>query len=115
MSKYKTLQEIYQTLGITRRAVQGYEEMGLVSASDKNKYGYLLYSEADVQRIKKIKLYQELGFKLKEVKELIDAPDYVVKEALEKRIIKLKEEQERLERMILIAKALIEELEKKTI
>lgn len=76
MSEYKTLQEIHNTLGITRRAIQGYEEMGLVRASDKNKYGYLLYGENELRRIEKIKMYQEFGLKLKEIKELIDVPKY---------------------------------------
>ena len=42
-------------------------------ASDKNKYGYLLYGESELKRIEKIKMYQEFGFKLKEIKEIIDA------------------------------------------
>ena len=112
MGEYKTLQEIYNTLGITRRAIQGYEEMGLVRASDKNKYGYLLYGENELKRIEKIKLYQEFGFKLKEIKELIDAPNHIVKTALERRGEKLKEEQEKLNTLILQAEALIKELSK---
>lgn len=47
MSEYKTLQEIHNTLGITRRAIQGYEEIGLVKDTDKNKYGYLLYGKTN--------------------------------------------------------------------
>ena len=112
MGEYKTLQEIYNTLGITRRAIQGYEEMGLVRASDKNKYGYLLYGENELKRIEKIKLYQEFGFKLKEIKELIDAPNHIVKIALERRVEKLKEDQEKLNTLILQAEALIKELSK---
>ena len=112
MSEYKTLQEIYNTLGITRRAIQGYEEIGLVRASDKNKYGYLLYGENELKRINKIKMYQEFGFKLKEIRELIDAPNHIVKIALESRVEKLKEEQEKLNTLILQAEALIEELSK---
>ena len=112
MSEYKTLQEIYNTLGITRRAIQGYEEIGLVRASDKNKYGYLLYGECEVKRIEKIKMYQEFGFKLKEIKELIDAPNHIIKAVLERRVEKLKEERERLNTLISQAKALIKELSK---
>ena len=115
MSEYKTLQEIYNTLGITRRAIQGYEEIGLVRASDKNKYGYLLYGESEVKRIEKIKMYQEFGFKLKEIKELIDAPNPIVKAALERRVEKLKEERERLNTLISQAEALIKELSKEQV
>lgn len=112
MGEYKTLQEIHNTLGITRRAIQGYEEMGLVGASDKNKYGYLLYGESEVKRIEKIKMYQEFGFKLKEIKDLIDAPNPIVKAALERRVEELKEERERLNTLISQAEALIKELSK---
>lgn len=112
MSEYKTLQEIYNTLGITRRAIQGYEEIGLVRASDKNKYGYLLYGENELKRIEKIKMYQEFGFKLKEIKEFIDAPNHIVKAALERRVEKLKKEQEKLNTLISQAEALIKELSK---
>lgn len=112
MSEYKTLQEIHNTLGITRRAIQGYEEIGLVRASDKNKYGYLLYGECEVKRIEKIKMYQEFGFKLKEIKDLIDAPNSIVKEALERQVEELKVERERLNTLISQAEALIKELSK---
>ena len=37
-----TLRELYDAFGISRRAVQGYEKAGLVSATSKNKRGYLL-------------------------------------------------------------------------
>lgn len=112
MSEYKTLQEIHNTLGITRRAIQGYEEIGLVRASDKNKYGYLLYGECEVRRIEKIKMYQEFGFKLKEIKYIIDAPNSIVKAALERRVEELKEERKKLNTLISQAEALIKELSK---
>ena len=110
MSEYKTLQEIHNTLGITRRAIQGYEEMGLVRASDKNKYGYLLYDEKGVKRIEQIRRYQQFGFQLKEIKELLDAPNHIVKNALERRVEKMKEEQEKLNTLIVEAETLIKEL-----
>lgn len=110
MSDLKTLQEICKTLGVTRRAVQGYEQAGLVSAADRNKYGYLLYGEKEENRIKRIKLYQQFGFKIKEIKDLIDAPNCVVKVALERQVVKIKEEQKRLNTLIAKAKELIMEL-----
>lgn len=112
MSNLRTLQEICKALGVTRRAVQGYEEAGLVAAVDRNKYGYLLYGEAEQKRIEKIKLYQQFGFKLREIKELIDAPDHILKEALERQVEKLKEEQKRLNTLIIEAEELIDEISK---
>ena len=86
MENCKTLNEIHKETGVTRRAVQGYEQAGLVSASDRNKYGHLLYDENAQKRIARIKLYQQLGFKIKEIQTLIDAPGEQVKMSLEIRI-----------------------------
>ena len=109
MDNLKTLREICNILEVTRRAVQGYEKAGLVTPSERNKYGYLLYNEIEQERIKKIKLYQQFGFKLKEIKDLIDAPEYVVKEAVERQVSKLKREITRLSTLIDRAEGLIEE------
>lgn len=98
-----TLREICNTLGVSRRAVQGYETAGLVSASGRNKYGHLLYDKKAQKRIELIRLYQQFGFTIREIKELIDAPEMVVREALERQILLLKEEQAQTE--ILIKKA----------
>ena len=38
----KTLHEVCEAFGVSRRAIQGYEKAGLVSASGKNERGYLL-------------------------------------------------------------------------
>ena len=52
MSEYKTLQEIYNTLGITRRAIQGYEEIGRFyrgrSAHDKEGIGVGLFLAREI-------------------------------------------------------------------
>lgn len=110
MSELKTLQEVCNELNVSRRAIQGYEKVGLVVATDRNKYGYLLYDKKERQRIERIKLYQRLGFTIKEIGEFIDAPNFIVKKILERQVEKLKEEQKKIDTLIIEAKALIEEL-----
>lgn len=86
MDETKTLSEVCSVLEVSRRAVQGYENAGLVSASGKNKYGHLLYDEEAQRRIKQIRLLQQLGFRVKEIKDIIDAPAEVVAEAIKSQI-----------------------------
>lgn len=105
-----TLREVCDTLKVSRRAVQGYEKAGLVCASGKNRYGYLIYDEHAQERIRQIKLFQQLSFTLKEIKEIIDAPNPVVKAALEERVEKLQEKREDLDELISKAYELIETL-----
>ena len=78
-----TLREVCNRIGVSRRAVQGYETAGLVNATHKNERGYLLYDEKAQSRIRKIKLFQNMGFSIKEIKSLMDVPATVLKEALE--------------------------------
>ena len=86
MKETKTLSEVCSVLEVSRRAVQGYENAGLVSATGKNKYGHLLYDEDAQRRIKQIRLLQQLGFRVKEIKDIIDAPAEVVAEAIKSQI-----------------------------
>ena len=46
-----TLREVCNRIGVSRRAVQGYESAGLVNAAHKNERGYLLYDEKAQGRI----------------------------------------------------------------
>lgn len=48
-----TLKEVCKETGVTRKIVQTYENYGLVKATTKNKYGYLLYDDAAVKRLKR--------------------------------------------------------------
>ena len=108
--KDKTLHEVCETFGVSRRAVQGYEKAGLVSASGKNDSGLLLYDKNCQERIRQIKLYQQLGFKVKEIKYLLDAPEPELKEALENQVIRLKGEKKQMEALIRKAHELIENI-----
>lgn len=110
MNGMKTLHELCDTLGVSRRAVQGYEKAGLVTPSGRNKYGHLLYDEKAQKRIARIRLYQQLGFRIKDIKELLDAQDDTVKQMLEKQIMYLKEERTMIDRLIAEAGKLIEEI-----
>lgn len=105
-----TLREICVAAGVTRRAVQGYEKAGLVAPTGRTARGYLLYDINSQERIKLIRLYQQLGFSIKDIKRIIDASTEVKREALEKRIQILKEEGENIDNLIERAYELIEEL-----
>lgn len=89
MSEY-LLREVCEKTGVTRRMVQGYEKAGLVMAMGKNKYGYLLYDDFAVEKISEIILYQNMGFKIKEIVELQNASDEELKKLLINKVIEMK-------------------------
>ena len=93
----KTLHEVCDELGVTRRAIQGYEKAGLVLASGRNERGYLLYDEMCQERIRQIKLYQQLGFKIKEIKNLLESGESERKRMIEIQLQKLMGEKEQMD------------------
>ena len=94
------LHQVCAELNISRRTIQGYEKEGLVSPSGKNKYGHLLYGEAERERIRLVRFYQQVGFSLKEIKALMEAPVPIRKAALERKEGELESECLRLQELI---------------
>lgn len=114
MNRFITLREVCEKSGVSRRAVQGYEKEGLVAPSGRNKYGHLLYDEETQQKIAEIHLFQRLGFKVKEINDVMHAPTEVKKEQLEEKIIALKKEEKDIAGLIQQAQDLIRTIEKRT-
>lgn len=92
-----TLREVCAKYKVSRRAVQGYEKAGIVKPTGKNKMGYLLYDTATQERIGMIRMYQDIGFSIREIKEIIDAPKTSAIPILENQLKKLKGERSRIE------------------
>ena len=63
-------------------------------------------------RIAQIKFYQQLGFSIKEITMIIDAPDTEIKKALEYRVQKLKDEKTEMDELIERANQMIARLSK---
>ena len=105
-----TLRDIHTSYGISRRAIQGYEKADLVSATGKNEYGHLLYDDDALARIQKIKLYQDMGFTIKEIQDIIDGPGELLKDALTKRKRKLQENIQHNENMISLIQDILKTL-----
>ncbi len=110
MENELTLREMCSKFDVKRRAVQGYESAGLLLPSGKNKYGHLLYDEEAQKRVERIKFYQDIGFRLRDINALIDAPPSLVKAALGRQIEHLHAERRQMQHLIEKAQAMIAEL-----
>ena len=71
----RTVRELAEIAGVTVRALHHYDEIGLLKPSGRSKSGYRLYSQRDLLRLQEILGWRQLGFSLREVKELLDVPD----------------------------------------
>ena len=104
-----TLREVCNKIGVSRRAIQGYEEVGLVLSSGKNKYGHLLYDDLAVEKIQCIKQYQDFGFKVNEITKLLEVADDVYVEMMSKQVDKMKVQLKGLQSNIELAEKMIVE------
>src|SRR3990170_599991 len=73
---YLQIGEVAERTKVTQRTLRFYEEKGLLKPPSRMEGGFRLYSEADIQRVERIKrLQQLLGFTLAEIKEMVEAEE----------------------------------------
>jgi MerR family copper efflux transcriptional regulator len=64
--------EVVDRVGLSVRTVRYYEEIGLVTPSDRTAGGFRLYTDSDIERLQLAKHLKPLGFSLDEMRELLD-------------------------------------------
>lgn len=72
----KTVSQIAKLTGISIRTLQYYDEIGLLKPSELTSSGYRLYDDEALQTLQQILFFKELGFRLKEIKEILEKPDF---------------------------------------
>jgi MerR family transcriptional regulator, thiopeptide resistance regulator len=70
----RTVGEVSKLSGVSVRALHHYDEIGLLSPSERSDAGYRLYSHADLQRLQETLGWRALGFGLGEIAPLLDEP-----------------------------------------
>lgn len=72
----KTISQVAKLAGISTRTLQYYDEIGLLKPSEITDSGYRLYNDDTLQELQQILFFKELGFKLVEIKEILQRPDF---------------------------------------
>ncbi len=95
-----TVNEVSKLTGVSIRALQYYDKIGLLSPAGYTESGYRLYDDAALEMLQQILLFRELEFPLKEIRKIISSPDFDKKKALEEQITLLTMKKEHLENLI---------------
>lgn len=103
----KTVKEISALTGLSVRALQYYDRIGLLSPAGRTEGGYRLYDDASLERLQQILLFRELEFSLKDINRILSAPDFDRNRALEQQIGLLELKKEHIENLILFAKGIL--------
>ncbi|USQ79866.1 MerR family transcriptional regulator [Ornithinimicrobium faecis] len=67
-----TVGQVAESLGVTVRTLHHYDEIGLLTPSERSRAGYRLYTDEDLTRLQNVVVYRRLGFPLEEIADLLD-------------------------------------------
>lgn len=101
-----TVNEVSQKTGVSIRTLQYYDKIDLLHPAKYTETGYRLYDEACLEKLQQILLFRELEFPLREIKEIVNRPDFDRSKALGQQIELLKLKKEHIENLIDLAKGI---------
>ena len=104
----KSISQVAKLTGVSIRTLQYYDEIGLLKPSKLTASGYRMYDGNALQTLQQILFFKELGFSLKEIKEILEKPDFDRVAAFKKQKELFLLKCDRLDRLI----QLLERLEK---
>lgn len=105
----KTVTEVSRISGISVRTLHYYDNIGLLKPTALTDAGYRLYDDEAIARLQTILMFRELAFPLKEIKNILDSPDFDLKTAFRQHIKLLQLQKEHLEELLRLANKMIEQ------
>lgn len=110
----KTVREVCQYAGVTRKTLFYYDRIGLLKPSvRKGSQKHKLYDEEAVERLLEIRRYREAGFDIREIREALDQDTEGRLKICDAVIARLSAAQAETEKKISRAEIIRKELEKK--
>ena len=95
-----TVHEVSKLAGVSIRTLQYYDKIGLLHPTGYTDAGYRLYDDTDLERLQHILLFRELEFPLKDIRIILNSPDFDRSKALEQQIELLRLKKEHIENLM---------------
>ena len=96
----KTVAQVSRLTGVSVRTLHHYAAIGLLPPSRVTDSGYRLYDQQALRRLHSILLLRQLQFSLKDIRKILDSPDFDPVEALDQQIRLLEMQREHLDELI---------------
>lgn len=100
----RTVKEVSKITGVSVRTLHHYDAIGLLKPAKVTEAGYRLYDDAALSRLQNILLFRELQFPLKEIKAILDSPDFDPSEAIGQQIELLELQHKHIGKLIAFAR-----------
>ncbi len=101
-----TVHEVSGLTGVSIRTLQYYDRIGLLRPAAYTEAGYRLYDDTALETLQQILLFRELEFPLKDIRQIIQSPDFDREKALDQQIELLRLKKEHLENLIELARGI---------
>lgn len=98
-----SVKEISEITGVSIRTLHYYDSIDLLKPTKVTEAGYRLYDETALNRLQNILMYRELKFSLKDIKKILDNPNFDSDKALIEQIKLLELQKEHIEKIISLA------------
>ncbi|MGC9933449.1 MerR family transcriptional regulator [Priestia aryabhattai] len=96
------IDDVARRSGLTKRAIRYYEQIGLLPSPTRSEGGYRLYTEKDVEFLKKVINAKEvMGFSLQELQEFLKLSETLELQRLDYRQVKgTSQQKKKLEKVL---------------
>ena len=72
----KTVKQVSEITGVSIRALRYYDEIGLLKPTNLTDAGYRLYDDKALEILQEIMFFRELEVPLKDIKKIMETPNY---------------------------------------
>lgn len=100
----RTVKEVSKITGISVRTLHHYDAIGLLKPTKVTEAGYRMYDDTALGRLQSILLFRELQFPLKQIRAILDSPDFDPAEAIARQIGLLELQRRRIGELIAFAR-----------
>jgi DNA-binding transcriptional MerR regulator len=83
MNKTYSVKQLAKLAGVSIKTLHLYDKLGLLKPAVRTDARYRLYQEKELLRLQQVLFYKELDFPLKEIRQILDDPDFDLIKALE--------------------------------
>lgn len=95
-----SVKQLSTLAGVSVRTLHLYDKMKLLTPLQRTSSRYRLYGQEELLRLQQILFYKELDFELKEIKRIMDDPQFDILKALQSHREALLKKQERLRTLL---------------
>ena len=100
----RTIHEVSKLAGVSVRTLHHYDAIGLLPPTTLTETGYRLYDDTALARLQSVLPFRELEFPLKDIKRILDDPNFDQAAALEDQIRLLELRRKQLGKLIALAR-----------